>query len=616
MNRSVGQQASPPAPSSQDAAPPTRVEEDRPLAEVRKNLNEIWRMVSLHRWMFFIPFCIVSSGAFVASLYYPRTYRATTTFERKNDPIMMNVPMSAGAASFKLFRNTIVRDLTSTSYMSEVVEKIGLLDHAERDENGKLTPASEQLRTNLARSLGGTLTISTSSPSELIDVIRITYTGPDPKIGKKLVEQAKHTYVHRTMEWIHEFLVKQRDYFRNEAKLATEELRVAQLDEMKLKLNHPLIASGDASQIASRMTQLEAERRGLELRQREYQGELDAHRESLAAIGDHMPITPTGDSGSRNSYGSVPASAASVRLLGQIASVTAKIESLRQDQGMTDHHPTVVAQLKVRSVLEQRLAKQRELDKKLGEANADLTLVPQPAEVALTPEAREWQRGRNQLLVKISAQQQKLREIEIDLETNREATERLLDAKTQLFDRRDEFDNILARVIRCRQRLAQHEETLAGIEPVIKTIEQGRLLQFSEGSPPIGGATPISPKSASIVVLALLAGLAAGVIFVILAELVDGVYRSSAHVAKSLGLPVLESIDEIVTGPDKRRILVQRAVVSPLIVACCLGMTGLAGSMAYLSLRRPWTYERIRSIPQAALELFIDSDQPEATPGS
>ena len=45
-----------------------------------------------------------------------------------------------------------------------------------------------------------------------------------------------------------------------------------------------------------------------------------------------------------------------------------------------------------------------------------------------------------------------------------------------------------------------------------------------------------------------------------------------------------------------------------MIVLCCLGVTGLTGSMAYLSLRRPWAYERIRSIPQVAIDLFVESN--------
>jgi hypothetical protein len=97
--------------------------------------------------------------------------------------------------------------------------------------------------------------------------------------------------------------------------------------------------------------------------------------------------------------------------------------------------------------------------------------------------------------------------------------------------------------------------------------------------------------------------------FVILAEVLDHVYRSSGQVARGLGLPMLEAIDEIVTGNDRRRMVVQQAVVTPLVIVMCVGLTGLTCSMAYLSLTRPWTYQRIRNIPQAALNLFIDTQK-------
>ena len=148
---------------------------------------------------------------------------------------------------------------------------------------------------------------------------------------------------------------------------------------------------------------------------------------------------------------------------------------------------------------------------------------------------------------------------------------------------------------------------MSALEPVITAIEQDRLLQFSKGQRARGSRIPISPKSTTVVLQALAAGLGAGVIFVILAELLDNVYRSSGQVSRSLGLPLLEGIDEIVTGPDRRKLVVKRAILAPSIVAACVVVSGLSGSMAYLSINRPWAYERIRKIPQAALHLFVDT---------
>lgn len=192
-------------------------EDDRPFAEIRRTLHDALRLLSLHRWVFFVPFCIVSCAAFIGSLYYPRTYSATTAFEVRNDPVMSNLPLSAGVASYRYFRNTMVRDLTSPECMGEVVEKLGLINDAERNPDGTLVREWVRRRDSLARSLGADLNVASSSPSELIDIVKIAYTGPDPAIGKNLVDAVKHTYIRRTRAWIKDFLVSQRDYFLRES---------------------------------------------------------------------------------------------------------------------------------------------------------------------------------------------------------------------------------------------------------------------------------------------------------------------------------------------------------------------------------------------------------------
>lgn len=171
------------------------IDEDRPFAEIRKNIHGVLRMLSLHRWAFFIPCTVVTCAAFILSLYYPRIYSATTSFECHNDPVMMDLQMSRGVASFKFFRKTMLSDLTSIDSMAEVVENLGLTETFERNEDGTLTEASQRRRNSLARSLGSGISIKTVSPSENMDVTQITYTGPDTTIGRALVDEVKRTYI-------------------------------------------------------------------------------------------------------------------------------------------------------------------------------------------------------------------------------------------------------------------------------------------------------------------------------------------------------------------------------------------------------------------------------------
>lgn len=586
-------------------------DDERPFAEIRKSLNDLLRMVALHRWVFFIPFCIVSCGAFVASLYFPRTYRATSTFERHNDPVMMNLPMSAGAASFRYFRNTTKRDITSEETLGVAVERMGLLPDLERGANGELSPAAQARLDAMARSLATTLDVTTTSPSELIDVIKITYTGPDPKIGRRLVDEVKKAYIERTMAWIYEFLVSQRDYFQKQAEDELERLRMAERERTQLRMQNPLIDPNDPGAISMRLTQLESDARELERRKREYQAELAAQQQLLVAFEpERVTAQIMANEGEEVPSVVIPKTARVLELEREIRDLDEEVAMLRQTRGMTDEHPDI----------KEKVSRRKHLNFLLEEAMAVSQTVMNQALAASEPSTNleampgPWQSERARLLVQISAIESKLKDVKISLESNQAKIEQIRVAKSEIFDKQDEFAGVAKSLSDARVRHAQLAKTVSEISPAIEAIEKNRLMQFSPGNPARGASTPVSPKSTTIILLALMAGVAAGAVFVILAELFDHVYRNSSQVSRVLGLPILEAIDEIVTAQDRRRALVKRAVVTPVLIVFCVGVTGVSGAMAYLSLHQPTTYEKLRTFPQAAIEMFVETD--EASAGS
>ncbi len=602
-----------PRPPGPIPRPESGIDDERPFAEIRKALYDALRLLSIHRWAFFVPFCVVSCAAFILSLYYPRTYRATTSFERKNDPVMMNLPMSAGAASFKYFRNTMVRDLTSVENMLEVVDHLGLTKNFERDEHGALTSKGKRKRLALARSLAGTLSITTTSPSEYMDIITVTYTGPDPHIGRKLVDEVKRTYIRRTMAWIHDFLTSQRDYFQKEAEKALARVKQYQREETRLRLQNPHADPVNPASIALRLSQLNMERRELLRRKREYESELAALKQRLAAIAPPLPAASTRKEDDNASQATrLVLDEETLALREELRTLEGKIRTLKEERGMTDLHPEVIklTQRKDR-IAAYLMEKMQSAPSVRAKVAVDDVGPPLPAE----PGGSFTSIEHSQLLAQISAQESKIKDVVISLETTEAAIDELEKAKREVFQKQEEFAEVTARVARAKQEYQQLEGTLATIEPAISAIEQDRLLQFSEGQPARGSSIPVSPSAKTVVLLALLAGIATGVVFVILAEIFDHVFRSSSQVARTLGLPLLESIDEIVTAETRRTQFIRHAVLNPLIIGCFLLLLALTGSMAYLSIERPWTYEKLRAIPEAAIRLFAgntDGILPEA----
>ncbi len=576
-------------------------DEDRPFSEIRRTIYDALRLLSVHRWSFFVPFCLVCCGAFVSSLYLPRTYKATTSFGIENDPVMINGPMSAGLESYRYFRKSMSRDLVSVGTMGPIVETLGLAGELYYGEDGSLTSESLQRRDSMARSIAGSVSVTTSSASELTDVVTIAYTGPNSTIGRSLVDETKAAYKERAGEWMLHFLTRRSEYFAREAQEARGEMLSAQREEALLRMENPLVDPGDPSAIAARLTQLRLERRNLELRRREYESELVAHQQLLAAT---LAIpsgrqTPTS--------GGLLMSGEAISLASQLRSVEEEMLALRRDRGVTDAHPEMEAlradSERITKMLEAQQATDAERMLLVEERGGDeAALIGPPVR------GQVWSPETAQVNTQITAATNKIREVDLSRTANHREIDAIEDAKSKVFDHQEEFLRIESKRSRARKRMEQAEMTVASVAPSIKGLLQDRMIHFIDNGPARGGSIPISPKATTIVLLSLLAGLAAGGVFVILAEVLDHVYRSSWQVARSLGLPLLEAIDEIVTAQDRRRALVQKAVVMPAIILVCLGITGLTGSMAYLSIKQPWTYERLRHIPDAAINLFIDRD--------
>lgn len=592
--------------------PDTHGDDERPFADIRRTTHDVLRLLSLRRWAFFIPFTMVACAAFVVSLYYPRTYRATTTFERRNDPVMMNLPMSAGAASFKYFRNTMIRDLRSVGYLREVVENLGLLADAQRDEHGELTEASKRRRDGLAGSLASTISVSTVSPSDQIDIIKITYTGPDPTIGRRLVDEVKRTYIRQTMTWIHNYLTDQRDYFRNEAEEVAAEVKGFKREDTRFRLENPHLDPQNPGAVALSLEQLERDRKEMQLRQREYKEDMSALEQTLSAIDPRAFMAaaakPTEESAEESTDRREPldtvSAAAAMELAGRLREINGQVRNLRITRGMTDLHPDIQSLLKEHAWLVGEFEKHTSEEQSLANNPAVIEyVVPAVArEPAVSQQA--WTTERARLLVQISAQKAKLKDVKISLATNESAIQELRTTKGQIYEKQEEFALVSDNVRLAKSKLAKLEATLGSIEPAIKAVEQNRLLQFSEGQPARGSSIPVTPRASSVVFVSLLAGLAVGIIFVVLAEVFDQVYRSSSHVARSLGLPMLETIDEIVTSADRRRLFVRRVFITPLVVLCFVGVTVMSGSLAYLSLEKPSTYKRMSRVPRAVINLF------------
>lgn len=576
--------------------------DERPFHELRVTLHELLGVLSMRRWFFFVPFCITASAIFVGSMRLHREYTASTRFERRDDPVFMNIPTSEGTGSFTYFRQTLERDITAPDYMAEVVERLNLTEDLPRDPDGSLTPEGEKQRDAIGRGLAPYVKAYSRERTAHLDLIDVIYTGPDPDIGKRLVDEVKNTYICRTQARIREFLERLRDWYGDQIDEGMKRVTAAERRLAQLRLDHPYSYITDPISIAQNMEDLKRERRELTLRRNALQIDLTAQQQLLASTRPppaRVAALPRID---EPLLEDIPHTEEAQRLLNRVHEIEDRIESLRITRGMTDEHPEIKELRSEHDRAVKRLHAQLAADQKAFAGKTQEGTGRNDA-----PRADEWWPERARIMVAIDALEKQIAEVDTRLQINQERQNEYADAKKGLFDNQEVFAAAQSELSMAAAEVSRHRGVLNRILPVLKANDMGRAVGFSEERPAQGNNVAVSPKSKTIILAALFAGLCAGAAFTILAELVDHVYRSSSHVARSLGVTVLETIDVIVTSADRRRHLIRRLVVTPLIVGIGLATVVTTGAAAYLSLEKPAHYQRLRRLPATVVRPFLSA---------
>lgn len=581
---------------------------------MRKNVNNVLHMLFVHRWAFFVPCCASATIVFALSLSYPRTYRARTTFERGEDMLMLNLPLGPGTGTFQHYRTTMRKDILSDNVLAEAVESLGWVDAdapGMRDAEGEWTAAGVKAKMAVVGAFRAHVKVSTTSPSEHIDYVTLTYTGPNVDAGKKIIDAAKAAYIAQTMVKISESLDTRHAYFEDLVARLQQDLNDAKQRRNKLLFDHPLLDPMNPGLINQQIMNAEAELKQFEAKRAEYEEDLGIERQYMQTKLAQMMDAPTALAIGASGEALTPAIAEANQIHGQLLEIARKIKGLKSGRGMTNAHPDIVELAAQRDRLEERLAVVLDQPQEaVASAEPQIEVVPQaPGEQpdddalmsALGPAAN----------VRLSSLNRRIRDTELRIERTSDNRIALLDAQRSLTPFQESYGRIETEISGIRIRLRGNEDKKRAFEPALAAIRDGKHIYFKKLKPASGGATPVSPKTQATFVLALIAGLGAGAVFVVLAEVFDHIYRNARQISRSLGVPVLETIDEIVTSSDRRRLLLKRMVLTPMAVTLALCATGTSASLAYLSIERPWTFQKIMQVPERAVDWFADASEKE-----
>ncbi|MEW5766882.1 MAG: GNVR domain-containing protein [bacterium] len=277
-----------------------------------KNIWDYFQIVYKHRWVFLIPFCVITLGATIGSFFLPKVYEAETTILFKEKGLMN--PLVSGLAyqvDEKDWVRTLEEEIKSWLMLNKLIDKLGLAKD--------IVPGDNFARERLVRGIRDRISINVRG----YNVAKISYRGNDPKevqevvntIADLFIEENRSEQGKEASEAI-SFLEEQRETYFQRLTASREVLA-------RFQQEHPLELPTDQKANLERLVELESSIKQNELAIEDTSRELRLAKVQLPMSGNSVK-TSTAD-----------------QLRQELAELTNSLKKYKDQY--TEGHPAVIA---------------------------------------------------------------------------------------------------------------------------------------------------------------------------------------------------------------------------------------------------------------------------------
>lgn len=554
------------------------------VTDFRHTVHEVWRVVCVRRWLLLFPLCIVSTVAFLCSLWVPRQYAATTIIKREPDPVFANMLKKGWNEPYEDIRRSLGREISDPEFIKHVLVSEDLPEGLSHFEDGALTPEGEKSRRQLVNAVASSLSTKVVEASAHRDIIEIALTMRDPAQMQRILGAVRDHYMILARQKTVDVLKSVESFLRSEADGCRQKLTKLHSRGVEYELKYPGINPDVADPRAAERSALVIERVGVERKVNDLAMRREALQTKLSALTDGNGNVGDGDS-------PVMIEEPNPRhgeLVEEIERLERALSEGRTIRSMTDEHPKIKrnrALLAARRDELSRMPRSILVSAKVaGHRAANLVRIEElKRELADKGTALAGMQGR------LAAIHENLDGIGRD--------------RALAIEHRPAYLKLINETEQLTEQLSSWRQNIAPIEHVLYLEDKDRSIHFATVQAASLDPKPTSPDLRLVMMICLGIGLGAAVLSVLLAELVDRSYRTVKQLSTSLGVPVIESIDEIVTAGVHRRRLLRRLVVMPALAVLLMAATILAGTMAYMSLAHPADFELVTSPPRHFLQL-------------
>jgi len=553
--------------------------------DARHTLGEAWRVFRARRcWLIFM-FLSAATAAFVGSHWLPRRYSARTLFERRNDVVLQSLIGPAWNQTFEGQRKSLTFDMAGPAALSDAIQRLDEARSWRRDEHGDLTADGLREMAALTARIAERVEIKVLESTPQRDVIEVAMNDSDASLSSRVVVALRDNYVARSRAKMLGLLEESLEYFTRESKRSGGLVRRTEERLATLEREFPGVLPDYTASVSGEINGLSFER--AELRRRIL--ELNSTEQSFVQELAGKPAERTETLPANAPAPETPQRAA---IAAEIERIDRQVNDEKVLRGKTDLHPTVAA-------LYEKLARLREDYRAAATPPAAVAQLAAATERVSESRRSHLEQQLRSTREQIAMTQERAAAIQARLDQ--------IDArKTAGTGRRQDHIAQTEELAANRAELAAWQKQIDPIQRILDAQKRDRGVRFISVQEPGTVARPSSPDARIVLLACLAIGVAAAVLAALIVELADRSYRTPAQVGSTLGIPVIESIDEIVGAREQRRRVVMHLVALPTAAAAGLLLMATAAAGAYLSLEAPWLYEQVRLRPLRTLRAAME----------
>lgn len=519
-------------------------------------LQDVLALFKRRAWQIVLPGAFgLALGVFFVALL-PRSYKVSTQLE------VHDVQAPIGGRGFDA--TAIQRELTKVSTIVKSRDRVRrIVEKQEWDDYLGADPDTQALYVDEVTARLSARTSATDKSMAGSQFVWMDYTDSDPQRAARFLNDVRDSFVQ-------ELVARGRDRAKEDLK-KLQELRSEkeeryqdmerQLAELRKKYNLSLTQPAPGG--------------GRQRNEDPLYQQLADTRVLLATVQQNLAQEKARNEILHQQYDQTPPElpeqlvAAGVDVQGRIAQIETDIAVRRQDQqGIKSIHSKFK---RLESEIQQLEEQRRILLNQSAPPSVDVNYKPNPQRLAL---ALDLQKS-DQLLQTLAASERKLAEDERSFASRQQA---MADVYREVTNLDTQVESTRTAFLDADQRYQVQKDYFEYVSG-----PQGNPFQVAARAEP--PSEPDSPVVALVVGIFAIAGLALGLISAIVVEFGRNAFRSVGDVTRSMAIPVLGTIQAIVTRQERRNSLVRRAAVG-------LASVVLIGTILWIT----WAWDNRQSL--------------------